>query len=74
MHRVVDCGEQDVELLALSLRRRMRARLAGEAAELVAVLTRPGFLINRRQPAIYLRAVPNKLLHERPFIRRILGR
>ena len=66
--------EQDVELLALSCWGPMRARLAGECAELVGDLTRLRFHINCRQLAIYLRAISDELLYEHPFIGRVTGR
>jgi hypothetical protein len=52
----------------------MRARLAGESAELVGDLTRLRFHIDCRQLAIYLRAISDELPYERLLVRRALGR
>ena len=74
LHRIVDCSEQDVQLLGLSTGGRMRARLAGESVQLASVLTRLSFVINCLQLAVYIGAVSDELTYERPFVGRVLAR
>ena len=73
-HRIVDCSEQDVQLLALSTGGRMRARLAGESVQLASVLTGLSLVINCLQLAVYIGAVSDELMYERLLVGRVLAR
>ena len=69
---LVKCSEQGVKLVALNTRGVMRARFAGEFAQFLGCLTWLRCRIN--YCAIYVRAISDELLYERPFIGRLLGR
>jgi hypothetical protein len=71
---IIECSQQDVELLALSVGGVMGARLAGESVQLTSYLTRVRFPIECRHLAVHFRTISDELPHEHAFVSRVLAR